>query len=101
MEIARNGRPGLADAHGHGGGMRCSAGEGGDGESFGQVLEQVNVRPGEDRGHCLGDRPVVDRVGQAVGAAGGPEVELEIQVHLEGLSPVSFLRQGAMGPEDP
>ncbi len=81
--------------------MRCPAGQGGDGESFGEMLEQVDVGAGEDRGHRFGDRSVVHGVGQAVGVAGGPKVELEIQVHLEGLGPVSFLRQGAMGPEDP
>jgi hypothetical protein len=31
------------------------------------------------------DRPVVDRPGQIVGQAGGLEVELELDVHLEAL----------------
>ena len=52
-EIARNGRPGLAHADRDRGGMRRPAGQGGDGDSFGQVLEQVDVRPGDDRGHGL------------------------------------------------
>jgi hypothetical protein len=65
------------------------------------MLEQFRMGSSDDCGQGLGDRPVVHGVGQPVGGAGGPEVELEVQVHLEGLGPLPLLRQRAVDPEDP
>ena len=95
------GRPGLADAHGHRGGVGRPAGQRGGGKPFGQMLEQLDVGPRNHGRHRLGDRPVVDRVGQPVRPAGGPEVELQIQVHLEGLGPLAAPPAGRHGPRGP
>ena len=57
--------------------------------------------PAQHRRHRLCHRPVVHRVGQAVRPPGGLEVQLEVQVHLEGLGPLALLREGTMNSENP
>jgi len=51
---------------------------------------------GDDPLDGLGDHPVVDGVGQGVGAAGGGEVDGQVEVDLEGLGPVLLLRERAV-----
>jgi hypothetical protein len=80
--------------------MGSAAGQGGAGDPLGEVLEQVDVRTGDDGGDRLGHRPVVDGVGQAVRPACGPEVNLEVQIDLKGLGPGVFLGERAMRSED-
>ena len=55
---------------------------------------------GDDGGGRRGDRAVVDRVGQLVGGGRGVQVDVEVQVDLEGLGPLLLLGQGPMGAQE-
>jgi hypothetical protein len=59
------------------------------------------VLVGDHPGGPRRDRPVVDGVGQVVAGRRGGEVDLQVQVDLEGLGPFPFLGQDAVDAEGP
>ena len=65
------------------------------------MFEQIGMAAPHLRGHQLGDAAVIDGISQVVRPAGLGQVSLDINIDLEGLGPLSFLRQDAMGPHSP
>jgi hypothetical protein len=59
------------------------------------------VLVGDHPGGQRRDGPVVDCVGQVVAGRGGREVDVQVQIDLEGLGPVPFLGLDAMDAEGP
>jgi hypothetical protein len=71
------------------------------GDALGQRFQQVEARTGDRGGHRASNRSVVDGVGQIVGTPGPAQVHLQVDVNLEGLGPLPFLRQDPVDPERP
>ena len=65
------------------------------------MLEQRHVARTDDLGHDRAQGAVVDGVGQGVAGTRRREVELDVEVDLQGLGPLGLLGQGAAAAEEP
>ena len=99
-QVDRHGRAQLAHGDGHGGDAGVE-GEDVVGDAGGQPFEQAVALVGDHFFDRRRHRPVVDGVGERVGAPGGGQVGGQVDVDLEGLGPVSLLGQRPVGAEDP